>query len=586
MPKPPEPDDRFTELANRFAQILPSALERQFNAVSGRDFSVVDYRGVARALGKLAGDAMRKPDVVMQAQADLLRRNMDVFERVFGDKSDDPAADAGSRDRRFRHKMWSEERFYRFLREAYLGNADWLTKQIGNTEVLDDHDKRKVMFYTRQLISALSPTNFPLTNPQVRDLIEADGADGLLEGLENFIADLEKGEGNLEISQTDQNAFEVGEDLAITPGQVVYRNDLMELIQYEASTKRVFEVPFLFVPPWINKYYVLDLQPENSFLKWLVGKGHTVFVISWVNPGRDHAEKGFEDYMREGPLQAIEIVKEVTGAERINLGGFCIGGILSVCMLAYLSKRGDVPIRSASLLATMVDLADIGECSVFVDEDQIANIERHASEAGYLDGRHMMNMFSMLRENDLIWNYVVNNYLLGRDPMAFDILYWNSDSTRLPARMLTDYLRNIVMENGLVQPGALVLDGVPIDLGNIETPCYFLSTIDDHIAPWMATYPATQILSGPCEFVLGGSGHIAGIVNPPKRKKYSYRTGSDYPENPEDWLATAQEHKGSWWLHWAAWLAGHSGNKVAARKPGSNTYPTLGRAPGTYVLER
>lgn len=583
---PPDNADRWSELTRRFAQVLPDMVGHQLNAMSGREYSVIDYPGIFRAFGSIAAEALRRPEKIVAAQADFLKRNIELFEQAGRGEGDGLAAGSTRPDRRFKDKAWSEHAVYRLLREAYLRNSDWVLDQLYNAEGVEARDKRKAAFYTRQMLSALSPANFPFTNPQVVNKIEKTQGEVVLKGLENLVRDLEKGGGRLAISQTNDEAFEVGRNLATTPGKVVFRNDLIELIQYTPTTDEVFEAPFLMVPHWINKYYILDLRPENSFLKWLVSQGHTVFVISWVNPGEAHADKSFEDYMREGPLEAIRVVREITGAPDINLGGFCIGGILSVCMLAYLSKTGDIPIRSATLLATLVDTADVGECSIFIDESQIANIERFAAEAGYIEGHHMMDMFSLLRENDLIWNYVVNNYLLGRDPVAFDMLYWNSDSTRLPARMLTDYLRHIVLNNALARAGGYRFGDVPLDVRAIETSCYFVSTIDDHIAPWTATYPATQSFSGPCTFVLGGSGHIAGIINPPDKSKYSYRTSTDYPPDPIQWLQQAEEHDGSWWPHWAAWVAGFGGDKIPARQPGSDKYPALCDAPGAYVLER
>jgi polyhydroxyalkanoate synthase len=338
------------------------------------------------------------------------------------------------------------------------------------------------------------------------------------------------------------------------------------------------------VPPWINKYYVLDLQPENSLLRWVVEQGRTVFVISWANPGTAQAGTGMDDYLRQGPLAAVEVVQEITGEREIDLLGFCIGGILALCALGWLAAEGPVPVRSATYLATMADLSEIGDSAVFIDESQLAEIERHTRMTGFLDGCHMKDMFSLLRENDLIWNYVVSSYLLGRPPPAFDILHWNADSTRLPARMLTDFLRGIYMENGLVEHGRLSLAGRPIDLRRIKIPSYFLSTMEDHIAPWRACYAATQLLGGPVEFVLGGSGHIAGIVNPPTRTKYGYRTYRDHPADANEWLTAAEQHAGSWWPHWSRWLAALGDERVGARSVGSRRYAPLMDAPGSYVL--
>ena len=422
--------------------------------------------------------------------------------------------------------------------------------------------------------------------PKIRVRALETNGESLIKGLENLLHDLEVGRGLFPITQNDPYAFEVGRNLATTAGKVVYRNELMELIQYAPRTDTVFRTPLLFVPPWINKYYILDLQPENSLLRWLIEQGHTVFVISWANPNERHASKGFEHYLREGPLEAIDVVRRITGEDDINLAGFCIGGILAVCALAYLWAGSKAPIRSALCLASMIDLSSVGDAAVFIDEAQLSNIERHTRRTGFLEGEHMKDMFSMMRENDLIWSYVISNYLLGRAPPAFDILHWNADSTRLPGRMLTDFLRDIYMENSLIRPGFLHLAGRPIDLTRIRTPCYFLSTIEDHIAPWKATYPATQILSGPVQFVLGGSGHIAGVINPPAKKKYAYWTGDRYPDCADEWLRQAERHEGSWWPHCTTWLASYGGEMVAARQSGSNEFPPLADAPGQYVLEK
>jgi polyhydroxyalkanoate synthase subunit PhaC len=446
-----------------------------------------------------------------------------------------------------------------------------MTKLVRDCPTLSGHDKQKLAFYTRQVLSALAPTNVPLVNTKVGARALETNGESLIKGLENMLHDLEMGKGLFPISQNDPYAFEVGRNLAITAGKVVYRNDLMELIQYRTDT--VFKTPLLFVPPWINKYYILDLQPENSFLRRLIDQGHTVFVISWANPNERHALKGFEHYLREGPLEAIEIVQRITGEDEINLGGFCTGGILAICALAYLWAGGKVPVRSAICLATMIDLSSVGDAAVFIDETQLANIERHTRRTGFLEGLPYEG-------------HVLHDAGLGRAPSAFDILHWNADSTRLPARMLTDFLRGIYMENSLVKPGRLDLAGRHIDLRKIRTPCYFLSTLEDHIAPWKATYPATQILGGATQYVLGGSGHIAGVINPPSKKKYGYCTADGYADCSDEWLEHAERHEGSWWPHCANWLARYGGEMAEAGQPGSNVFPPLEDVPGQYVLEK
>jgi polyhydroxyalkanoate synthase subunit PhaC len=572
-------------LLPRLASAMSQASSRQLREVMGVDYSLIDYQGVFEATGRFALAWWIDPLRALGAQAELVARSLSLFERQYSG-SHGTRASARSVDKRFLDGAWSEDPLLAVVKELYLLFAEWQLAQIRDCPALDDHDKQKLAFYTRQLLCALAPTNALLINPKVRTTLLETGGASLVNGLQNLLRDLEQGSGLFPITQNDPSAFTVGRNLAVTAGKVVHRNDLMELIQYAPRTDSVFRTPVLFVPPWINKYYILDLQPENSFFRWLIGQGHTVFVISWANPNERHAGKGLEHYLREGPLEAIDIVRRITGEDDINLGGFCIGGILAICALAYLWAGGRVPVKSATCLATMVDLSAVGDAAVFIDEGQLANIEKHTRRTGFLEGYHMKDMFSMMRENDLIWSYVINNYLLGRAPPAFDILHWNADSTRLPARMLTDFLRGIYMENSLVGPGRLRLAGRQIDLRAIRTPCYLLSTIEDHIAPWKATYPATQILSGPTEFVLGGSGHIAGVINPPTRKKYGYWLADSYPASADQWLDQAEQHEGSWWPHCAKWLAHYGGPMVAARQVGSNEFPALANAPGKYVLAK
>jgi polyhydroxyalkanoate synthase len=401
-----------------------------------------------------------------------------------------------------------------------------------------------------------------------------------------MLADLERGRGRLQISMADDKAFEVGQNVATSPGKVIYQNDLMQLIQYAPSTAQVYQRPFLIVPPWINKFYILDLQPKNSFIKWCVDQGHTTFVVSWVNPRADLAHKDFQDYMLEGPLAALDAIGQATGESEVNVLGFCIGGILTAGALAYLAARGDQRIKSATFLASLFDFKDVGEVAVFIDDEQLAQMEKHIADKGYLEGHHMAEMFNMMRENDLIWTFVVNNYLLGREPPPFDLLYWNSDSTRLPATMLLFYLRQVYQQNLLMQPGGLSLAGTPIDLSRVTTPTYIVATKEDHIAPWRSCYPGVHAFAGPSRFVLGASGHIAGIVNPPAANKYAYWTNAKLPKSPDKWLEGATQHPGSWWSDWGAWLARRAGKKVLARKPGDGKLEPIEDAPGSYVKVR
>jgi polyhydroxyalkanoate synthase len=409
------------------------------------------------------------------------------------------------------------------------------------------------------------------------------GGENLVKGLENLLKDLERGKGRLSISMTDIEAFKVGQNIAVTPGQVIYQNELMQLLQYEPVTESVAKRPLLILPPWINKYYILDLRPTNSFIKWAVEQGHTVFMASWVNPDESLARKTFEDYMVEGPLAALDAIEQATGEREVNVIGYCLGGTLLAATLAWMAAKKDNRFKSATFLTTMVDFTEPGELGVFIDEEQLTALEEKMEKRGYLEGHDMATTFNMLRANDLIWSFVVNNYLLGKDPFPFDLLYWNADSTRMPAEMHSFYLRKMYQENLLMKPGGITLKGVPLDLRKIATPSYILSTKEDHIAPWRSAYAATQLYKGPKKFVLSASGHIAGVVNPPSANKYCHWTSDELPPQPEQWLGRAQQHPGSWWPDWQRWIAEFSGGQVPARKPGDGKLKPIEPAPGSYV---
>ncbi|MEM7021425.1 MAG: class I poly(R)-hydroxyalkanoic acid synthase [Pseudomonadota bacterium] len=579
---------RWTTLAEKSQRVVQAFAERQA-AEQGGGFSMIDPQGVGRAflelMGKMASDPMRLAEAQMKLWQDNLVLWQSMAQRLQGEPSD-PVAAPERGDRRFKDPAWNEELVFDYIKQSYLLTARWVESEVGKAQGLDPGNKEKVDFYTRQFLSALSPSNFAVCNPAVIKKTSDSGGENLLSGLENLLDDLERGKGRVKISMTDESAFEVGRNVAASPGKVVFQNDLMQLIQYAPTTEKVHKRPLLFVPPWINKFYVLDLQPKNSLIKWAVDQGNTVFVISWVNPRKELAAKDFQDYMLEGPLAAIDAIEQATGESEVNVLAFCIGGILMVATLAYLAAKGDRRIHAATLLATMVDLQEVGEVSVFIDDEQLEALEAHVADKGYLEGRHMAEMFNMMREKDLIWSFVVNNYLLGRDPMPFDLLYWNSDATRLPATMLVTYLRRFYQDNGLIKPGHIVLDGVPIDVREIETPCYFLCTKDDHIAPWASSYPAARTFKGPVRFVLGASGHIAGVINPPAARKYLYWTNSKTPATPAEWLAGAEQHEGSWWPDWTRWHARKGGPKVTARQPGDGALSPREDAPGSYVKVR
>ena len=585
-PDPAEMAQKWAALAKQSQKIVQGFMERQSH---GEGYSISDPSVVGRAFVEMTTRMMRDPAKFAEAQLRLWQDSLSLWQntqrRLMGEAVE-PIVAPERGDRRFKDKAWDEELVFDYIKQSYLLSANWMRGLVGDVEGLDAKDKEKVDFYTRQFLSAAAPSNFVLTNPAVLRRTRETSGENLLKGLQNLLDDMERGEGRMKISMTDMAAFEVGKNVAATPGKVIYQNELMQLLQYAPASDRVHKRPLLIVPPWINKFYVLDLQPKNSLIKWLVDQGHTLFVISWVNPRKELSDKSFEDYMLLGPLAALDAMEQATGEAEATILGFCIGGILTVATLAYLAAKGDQRIKAASLLATMVDFQDVGEVSVFIDEEQLASLEKHVGEKGYLEGHHMADMFNMMRENDLIWSFVVNNYLMGRDPMPFDLLYWNSDSTRLPATMLAFYLRKVYMENALMTPGAMTLDGVPIDLGRIETPSYFLATKEDHIAPWRSSYPAIGCLSGPVRFVLGASGHIAGVINPPAANKYCYWTNTKSPDDPDAWFAGAEQHDGSWWTDWGKWLARRSGKKVPARVPGDGKLKPLEDAPGSYVKVR
>ena len=492
------------------------------------------------------------------------------------------ASDQARKDRRFKHSAWADKAIFEFIKDTYLIYADCVLSTVRGVQGLDDKTAHKVDFYTRQFIDAIAPSNFIATNPEILRATMDTGGENLLRGLGNMLDDLRRGKGRLAISMTDLNSFRLGEDLAATPGKVIARNELMELIQYEPATSEVRRRPLLIVPPWINKFYILDLGPEKSFIKWAVTQGHTVFVISWVNPDERLAHKTFEDYMLEGPLWALDMIEQATGEREFNTIGYCLGGTLLATTLAYLSAKSDDRIKSATYFGTLVDFTEAGDLAVFIDEHQLSSLERQMEKRGYLDGHEMATSFNMLRANELIWSFVVNNYLLGREPTPSDLLHWNADSTRMPATMHAFYLRKMYHENQLVVPGGITLDGVPINLRLINTPTFVLATIEDHIAPWESAYAATQIYSGPVKFLLAASGHIAGVVSPPG-SKYGHWENESLPETTQAWLDGATERESSWWPAWDRWVSAFAGGTVPSRRPGSGALKAIDDAPGIYV---
>ena len=582
------PRDDMSETIASIAE-RSQRLVNNFVAQQSPQFGMADPSNIGNAFLELTARMMANPAKMMEAQMALWQDYMELWQstaqKMMGQTVEAVAAPDRD-DRRFRGEDWEENVLFDYIKQSYLLSARWLQNTVRDTEGLDEKTAKKVDFYTRQFVDAIAPSNFVMTNPKVlRETIDSQG-ENLVKGLKNLLDDMERGGGQLRIRQTDEDAFELGRNIALTPGKVVYQTELMQLIQYEPATEQVDKRPLLIIPPWINKYYILDLQPQNSFINWCVDQGLTVFIVSWVNPDEKLAQKSFEDYMLEGPLAALDAIEQATGARDANVIGYCLGGTLLASTLAYMAAKGDKGFKSATFFAALVDFADPGELGVFIDEEQLVSLEERMNADGYLDGSAMANSFNMLRANDLIWSFVVNNYLMGRDPFPFDLLYWNSDSTRMPAEMHSFYLRNMYQENNLVKAGGIELDGVPIDLGKIKTPAFILSTREDHIAPWQSTYAATQIYQGPIKFCLAGSGHIAGVVNPPEPEKYGYWTNKDNPADPETWLAGADEHAGSWWPEWRKWIKKHAGGSIPARKPGDGKLKVIEDAPGSYAAAR
>jgi polyhydroxyalkanoate synthase len=575
---------RFVEEAGKATAAYLKPLEqRQANT------GFADEVGeIVKTLGHVAEAWLIDPQKAVEAQSRLGSQFFDLWastlRRAQGEAVG-PVARPEPKDSRFQDAEWSENPVFDFLKQAYLISTRWAVDIVEDAEGLDDHTRHKARFYVRQISGALSPSNFIPTNPElIRETFKENGAN-LVRGMKMLAEDIEAGKGELRLRQSDPTRFQVGVNMANTPGKVVYRNDLMELIQYAPTTEKVLKRPLLIVPPWINKYYVLDLNPEKSFIRWAVSQGATVFCISWVNPDERHADKGFEHYMREGIFEALDAIKEITGETRTTAVGYCVGGTLLAVTLAYMAAKKDKRIDSATFLTTQVDFTHAGDLKVFVDEPQLQAVEAMMKARGYLEGSRMANAFNMLRPNDLIWPYVVNVYLKGNSPFPFDLLYWNSDSTRMPAANHAFYLRNCYLDNKLAK-GEMEVGGVRLDLGKVKIPIFNLATREDHIAPARSVFTGSKLFGGKVDYVLAGSGHIAGVVNPVSKPKYQFWTGGPVKGELEEWIAGATEHPGTWWPYWFDWIEKQAPKRVAAREPGGGKVATLGDAPGTYVTEK
>jgi polyhydroxyalkanoate synthase len=580
------------QLAQNLARVFEHAAliarqiaERPELAKKEAETQVTPIDQVTKTLNAVAQAYLAQPQKLMEAQTQLWNSYSQLWQNAWSKAlgtPTEPLASPARNDKRFKDKDWQENTVFDFLKQFYLISANWAQDFVRNADGLDEHTRQKAKFYVEQILNALSPSNFPVSNPEILRATLASNGANLIEGLKHLEQDMASPDGRLRIKQSDTTAFEIGKNIAMTPGKVVFRNDTFELIQYFPSVQRTYEIPLLIVPPWINKYYILDLNPKKSFVRWATEQGLTVFVVSWVNADERQGRKSFSDYMREGFLEAVQAVQDATGAEKINTIGYCIGGTMVAAALGYMAAKNDDRVNAATFFTTQVDFEKAGDLRVYVDDEQVQWIEQRMEEKGYLAGSRMADAFNLLRSNDLIWSNVINNYMLGKEPTPFDLLYWNADHTRMPAGVHSFYLRECYLANKLAQ-GKMVLENVRIDLKKVKLPVYNLAARDDHIAPLPSVFKVGQFFGGETKLVVSGSGHIAGVVNPPEARKYKYWTNEAATETLEDWLRTATEHEGSWWPDWADWITTRSGAKVSAPIPGDGKLEALEDAPGSYV---
>ncbi len=584
-PPPPSPETLARNLLRAGVRAQELAGEN-FRRMAERPFKgpldPLNISGALVALTKAMGESR---ETVADAQKAWWRDVTVLWEstalKMMGGEAK-PLVEPPPGDRRFRAEEWHNNEIFDFLKQSYLLTANAMQDMVSNLQGLSPEERRRVAFFTKQFADAFAPTNFPLTNPDVLKATLASNGENLLKGLENLASDIARGQGELSIRRS-ADGFVIGENVATAPGKVVFRNGLMELIQYAPATETVHERPLLIFPPWINKFYIIDLRPENSFVRWLVSRGYTVFLVSWVNPDATAAQKGFEEYMREGVFAALEAVEKATGVKDPNCVGYCIGGTLLAATLAWMAQKKDARIHSATFWAAQTDFSEAGDLQVFVDDAQLDALQQQMQESGgVLKGSKMAGAFNMLRANDLIWSFVINNYMLGKEVAPFDLLYWNSDTTRMPEKLHLSYLRNCYRDNALAL-GKMEMGGIKLDLTRVKVPVYLQSAREDHIAPARSVYKAVQLFSGPVRFILAGSGHIAGVINPPAAGKYQYWTNTKKEADFDAWLPGAKETAGSWWPDWDQWLSKLSGEQVPARTPGDGKLKPIGEAPGTYV---
>jgi polyhydroxyalkanoate synthase len=544
---------------------------------------------VAPALNEVMGRLAAQPDRVMRAQADLFSRYLDLWRtatrRMSGEDAD-PVVEPAKGDKRFNDTDWSTNPVFDVMKQSYLLTSNWLNDLVTEVEGVDPLSKRRVEFFMKMLTDAFSPSNFLMSNPAaLREMASTQG-ESLVRGMENFAADLQRGGGQLSISQTDFTPFAVGDNIATAPGKVIFQNELIQVLQFTPTTDKVHEIPLLIFPPWINKYYILDLRVENSMIRWLTGQGFSVFVTSWVNPDAALMNRTFEDYMVDGIYAGSQAVMTQCGVDRVNTVGYCIGGTLLSCTLAFMAAKGDKRINSATFFAAQQDFSEAGDLLLFTDENWIDDVEKQMDAGGgVLPGKAMADTFNALRANDLIWSFFVNNYLLGKEPKPFDLLFWNADQTRMPKTLHLFYLREFYKDNKLAK-GELVLGGQRLNLADVKIPIYVQSSREDHIAPFRSVYKGAKLFGGPTNFMMSGSGHIAGVINAPVAKKYQHWTNAKLPDTVDEWIAGAVEHPGSWWENWATWLADKSGAMVPARDPTKGPLKPLEDAPGSFVKVR
>ncbi|RVB75019.1 MULTISPECIES: class I poly(R)-hydroxyalkanoic acid synthase [unclassified Mesorhizobium] len=583
----------------RFALNMARMIEQAGKAASAwaeprekgdvRDHVAEPFVDMVKTFSKLSEYWLSDPQRALEAQTRLFSGYMTVWansiQRISAGSEDaDDAVKPERGDKRFQDPEWGRNAFFDFLKQAYLVTSRWASELVEHADGLDEHTRHKASFYVKQVSNAISPSNFILTNPELfRETIASNG-ENLVRGMKMLAEDIAAGKGDLKLRQADYSPFEIGKNLATTPGKVVGRSDVAEILQYDPATETVLKRPLLICPPWINKFYILDLNPQKSFIRWAVEQGHTVFVISWINPDERHGTKSWEAYIREGLQYGLDTIEKATGEKDVNAVGYCVGGTLMAAALALMAQEGDHRIKSATFFTTQVDFTYAGDLKVFVDEEQVAAVEKAMNEKGYLDGTKMATAFNMLRSGDLIWPYVVNNYMRGKDPLPFDLLYWNADSTRMGAANHSFYLRNCYLENRLSQ-GMMELAGRVVSLKDVTIPVYNLASKEDHIAPALSVFLGSKYFGGEVDYVMAGSGHIAGVVNPPAAQKYHYWTGGKPAGDFDQWIANATDHPGSWWPHWQRWIEARDNTRVPARKPGKRM-KTLGDAPGTYVKVR